>query len=202
MPYCSNCGAQINQGVKFCSNCGNRIANPVQGTPPPPPPPPSYQPAPTGEPVLAAISGLKQGMLGRKNYVMLITNQRLVITELSGKDIKELNKQAKEQAKAEGAGLLGRMAAGLNATMNTGQLFAGMDVNEVLRKYPNTMQLPENTVNKLRINHQGIDNTHYDIEINASGFREQYRFNEYTKGDHHALKNLLGNRYSSTTHFL
>lgn len=200
MPYCSNCGAQINQGVKFCSNCGNRITSPVQGTPPPPPP--SYQPTrPTTELVVAAISGLKQGILGRKNHVLLITNQKLVITQLSGKEIKELNKQAKEKAKADGAGFLGRMTAGLKATMNTGQLFIGDEINEVLRRYPNTVQIPGNTVNSLRISHHGVDNDYYDVEFNAAGFNESYRFDEYSKADHMALQNLLGNKYSSTTHF-
>lgn len=177
------------------------MASPVQGTPPPPPPP-SYQPVPAAELIVAAISGLKQGMLGRKTYVLLITNQKLVITQLSGKEIKELNKQAKEKAKAEGAGFLGRMTAGLKATMNTGQLFIGDEINKVLIKYPNTTQIPGNTVNSLRISHHGVDNDYYDIEFNAARFNESYRFDEYSKADHQALQKLLGNRYSSTTHFL
>ncbi len=199
MPYCSNCGAQINQGVKFCSSCGNRIETSAQGNTPPPP---SYQPAQTGEPVVAAISGLKKGILGRKNFIMLITSQKLVFTELTGDDIKELNKQSRKQSKARGDGLLGRMGAGLTATMKSGELFIGLDINEALRRYPNTVQVPANTVSKLRISNQGVDYNYYDLKIKAAGYNEKYRFTDYDKRDHQALKNLLGNSYNSTTHFL
>ena len=42
MEFCSKCGTEINDGVKFCPNCGNqldgvngtqRVSNPVQGEP-------------------------------------------------------------------------------------------------------------------------------------------------------------------------
>jgi membrane protease subunit (stomatin/prohibitin family) len=46
MPYCDNCGQQIDEKQKFCPNCGarNEAAFKAQGasTPPPPPPPPGH----------------------------------------------------------------------------------------------------------------------------------------------------------------
>jgi len=129
MPYCSNCGAQIQQGVKFCNNCGQRATAPVPQNRTSPPPP-SNRPTQSGEPVLTAISGLRQGILGRKNYVMLITGQRLVFMELTASDIKELNSQAKEDSKNRGEGMLKRLSAGFTASMNTGIMFKGMDIKE------------------------------------------------------------------------
>lgn len=37
--YCTNCGNQINDGVKFCTSCGTPIAAPVAEQPPVLPPP-------------------------------------------------------------------------------------------------------------------------------------------------------------------
>jgi hypothetical protein len=199
MPYCSNCGAQINQGDKFCNECGNRLnAQPTQQTPPPS----SYQPAQAGEPVVAAISGLKQGILGRKNYVMLITGQRLVFMELTGNDIKELNRQAKEYSKARGDGLLGRMKAGFSATLNTGELFKGQDVNGVMQKYPTSVSVPSSYVNQLRIKNRGGESDDYELKIKSNGFNKKYRFSRYDKEDHQTLQMLLGDRYKSSTWFL
>jgi RNA polymerase subunit RPABC4/transcription elongation factor Spt4 len=49
MPYCDNCGQQIDEKQKFCPNCGarNEAAFKAQGasTPPPPPPPPGQKSA-------------------------------------------------------------------------------------------------------------------------------------------------------------
>jgi RNA polymerase subunit RPABC4/transcription elongation factor Spt4 len=43
MPFCDNCGQQIDEKQKFCPNCGARNETAFQGqatqTPPPPPPP-------------------------------------------------------------------------------------------------------------------------------------------------------------------
>ena len=30
MPYCPNCGAQVQEGASFCTNCGSRLAQPSQ----------------------------------------------------------------------------------------------------------------------------------------------------------------------------
>ena len=45
MPYCSNCGKEIQEGTRFCKYCG--APTQTAGTPPPPPPPPQpvYQTA-------------------------------------------------------------------------------------------------------------------------------------------------------------
>ncbi len=50
MPHCSNCGTQIQPGIKFCSSCGNRIdlAAPQRQVSPPLPAQ-TYQPVQKGE---------------------------------------------------------------------------------------------------------------------------------------------------------
>jgi TM2 domain-containing membrane protein YozV len=47
MPYCSNCGKEIQEGIKFCKHCGATTATSETATPapPPPPPPPVYHAA-------------------------------------------------------------------------------------------------------------------------------------------------------------
>lgn len=205
MPYCPNCGTQVTQKAKFCNNCGNRLApKPTQQFTPPPPlvDKPITQRVRTGEPIIAAISGLKKGILGRKSFMMLVSGQKLAFIQLTGNDIKGLNRQAKEQSKEKGDGFLGRMKAGLTASMKTGELFIGKEMNETLNRFASVMQVQSNNVNSLRIQSQGGEYTYYELQINAQGFNEKYRFDEYDKRDHEVLKGLLGERYSSSTWFL
>lgn len=196
MSYCQNCGTQSQQGVNFCSNCGNKIdqAAPQRQTPPSPPAQ-TIQPDKMGESILTAISGLTQGILGRKNYVMLITSQRLVFMELTGEDIKRLNQKAREDSKNSGDGFFKRMASGLKATLNTGSLFKGMDVNQVMRTYPSNVSVMAQNVKQLRIKSKGED--YFEMQVKASGYNEKFRFDSYAKEQNEALKNLLGNRYKS-----
>ncbi len=200
MPYCSNCGAQIQQGVNFCNNCGQRATAPEPQNRTPPPPP-SNRPDHTGEPVLTAISGLRQGILGRKNYVMLITGQRLVFMELTASDIKELNRQAKEESKNRGEGMFKRLSAGFTASMNTGIMFKGTDIKELIIRYPNTFSVPAQSVKELRIKSQGGDSDSYELRIKSSGYNEKFRISKYEKEQDKALKSLLGGRYKSSTWF-
>lgn len=148
-----------------------------------------------GESILTAISGLTQGILGRKNYVMLITSQRLVFMELTGEDIKRLNQKAREDSKNSGDGFFKRMASGLKATLNTGSLFKGMDVNQVMRTYPSNVSVMAQNVKQLRIKSKGED--YFEMQVKASGYNEKFRFDSYAKEQNEALKNLLGNRYKS-----
>ena len=152
--------------------------------------------------MIAAISGLKKGILGRKTFMMLVSGQRLAFIELKGGDIKDLNRQAKEQSKARGDGFFGRMKAGFTASMQTGELFIGKDMNEAVNRFPSTVQVYANSISNVRIQSQGGEYTYYEIEIKAQGFNERYRFDEYDKRDHEALKMLLGDRYSSSTWFI
>ena len=52
MPYCSNCGAQVDG--RFCPKCGTALDAAAQtggpGAPPPAGPPPAYNPPPGGAP--------------------------------------------------------------------------------------------------------------------------------------------------------
>ncbi|MFW9915720.1 MAG: zinc-ribbon domain-containing protein [Candidatus Thorarchaeota archaeon] len=44
MPFCSNCGSQIEPGELFCTNCGQRVEGAAAPPRPTPAPPPHYAP--------------------------------------------------------------------------------------------------------------------------------------------------------------
>lgn len=133
--------------------------------------------------------------------MMLITANSLVFTQLSNDELKELNNRARAASEASGDGFLKRMSVGLNASMNTGSLFEGQSINEVMMRFPNSVKVEESRVRELRIRDLG-DDVNYELRIRASGYDEKYRFSTYDKRDHQALKAMLGGRYKSSTWFL
>ncbi len=133
---------------------------------------------------------------------MLITSQRLVFMELKIEDIKRLNQRAREDSKNRGDGFFKKISSGLKGTFNTGLLFKGMDVNHVMRTYPSNVSVMAQNVKQLRIKSRGSeDSDYYEMQVKASGYNEKFRFDTYSKEQHEALKNLLGNRYKSGTWF-
>ena len=126
MPYCENCGSQINPGAKFCGNCGaavNKQPSNFQSQPetqqhytPPPaeasvaqaPPqmqPPASAAEASSEPVFGAIIFKKPKSLGRwDTYTGVVTSQRLIFAQMTSEMLKVAVQQSRDQAKAEGKG--------------------------------------------------------------------------------------------------
>ena len=193
MPYCPNCGAQIDPGNKFCSNCGSQLNQAsVQATP-----------KPVGEQVFATISQLTKGMLGREHYVMLMTPQRLLFVRLTGDDRTEISRAITDEAMKDGAGFFGRMVAGLSASSNMGDYFIGWTPQQVSARYE-VFTVPLSAVRELRIksmNTTDYDNK-YELRIKSNGFNEKFRLSRVEKEEHQALKRLLGGRFKSNQWFL
>lgn len=199
MPYCPNCGSEIQHGNKFCSNCGN----PLQKTPAQAPTPAS-RPVATGEQIFSSMSGLSKGILGREHYVMLMTPKTLLFVKLSGEDRKQIGKEMTEQARADGAGLFGRIATSLSASSNMGDYFIGWTPQQVSARFNDVVTVSVMSVREIRI--KSMNTTDYDkkyeLRVKAPGFNEKFRLSRQEKDEHKALKQLFGKRYKSNTWFL
>ena len=141
MPYCENCGSQINPEAKFCRNCGaaigkspvnsqsNTAQTPVSPSPMPQPvqttmaqDPPKMQPATpiaeaSSEPIIGAIIFKKPKSLGRwDTFTGVVTGQRLIFAQMTSEMLKAAAQQSRDQAKAEGKGFFGQWADQLKGT--------------------------------------------------------------------------------------
>lgn len=191
MPYCPNCGSQIQSNSKFCSNCGNQLQNSM--TPP----------RPQGEQIVTVMSGLEKGMLRRDKYLMLITPMRLMFVKLTGDDIRELGQSMVDEAKAQGAGRLRRWATAVGANQNMGDMLIGWTPQQVEAKYNEVFSVSNASVNELRIRKKTEEyNDWYELRVKSPGYNEKFRLENYQKHHNEALKQLLGNRFKSNTWFL
>lgn len=92
MPFCNNCGSQVNAADKFCNNCGNSLqpTAPTRQQAPPPPvyqqasPQPTYQaPQQSGEPIIGVIEKCKYGF-PVNTFSLFITAQRIIVAKTGG----------------------------------------------------------------------------------------------------------------------
>jgi len=194
MPYCSNCGNKVLDTDKFCNNCGSPIrpvSSPSQSysTPPPPPstvstrnppsPPPSYTPQrPIGETIITTVSNFqKPKSFGRWDaYILLATNQNLIIVQLTKDMVNKSIKQAQEQAKAEGKGFFGQWAAQLGTGFDYASQYHGWTKDQLLAEIPSALVIPHSSVTQVELrseqrNSYGKDypESIYRLKIHVAG---------------------------------
>jgi len=170
--FCEQCGAALGPAARFCGQCGS----PVQGAPaaaPPQPQPAASQPSVPGEPVLGVIAGAqrRKGILGHQTFSIVITPQRLVFAEMTQQMMKDAVRHANEEAKREGAGLLGRIAAQMGWLNIMVRRYQAMPVEEALRERPDNFFILNSHVRKVSIEEREDINTElssYHLVIEAA----------------------------------
>lgn len=199
MVYCNNCGAKNPDDSNYCSSCGSPLQPATTAPSQPRQPSTPTQPA---EQVYASISGLTKGLMGRENYVLLITPQQLMFVRLDSKELTEIVTAARQEAGNQGKGFFGKIGAQLGAHSNAGEYFHGWDPQQIHNRY-NVTPVHLNSVQELRVrDRQDQDNKlRYELNVKATGYDEKFRFNNYRKEHSQALKQLLGGRFKSNIHF-
>lgn len=177
--FCTNCGVPLQTGVRFCGQCGA----PVQPAPAAPDPaqsaafsrqPPAYAapqpptwsgwaaaPQPPAEPILATISGLqrRKGMLGMgvETMNMVVTPLRLILAIVTPRMMKEAVAAARNQAKGEGKGWVGQVAAQMGWMEVICRQYASMPPEAILARYPGSFAIPHAYVSRIRFQESSMD---------------------------------------------
>ncbi len=141
---------------------------------PPTPPPPAprrergrparvagQEPATPGEPVLGVVSSVQRrhGFLGTKadNYSIVVTPQRLVFAFISKPMMNDAIREANANAKAQGKGFFGVMAAQLRWLEVISARLADTPVDSIFQQYPGSFQINNNEVRRIRFYEVGGD---------------------------------------------
>ena len=165
--YCTSCGSPLAPGNRFCAHCGKPVQAPPTApapapesaqAPPPPPSPAEVPPTPPPPPAAAeqmlgfVAVGKSKGMLGMRqdSYTMIVTPSRLVFAYVSPELMKATVSQAREEAKAQGKGLLGRWGAQLTWMDRLHQQYQTMTVDDILRQYPGSFTIANHQIRRVR----------------------------------------------------
>ena len=105
------------------------------------------------EMVLGAIphARIKTGMLHSENWVLVVTDQRLIGARVTDQLVKWIVEQARAQAKASGAGFMGQWGAQIKAGFAIGQRYCAMSPEAILAETPGNWALWPGQVSAIKV---------------------------------------------------
>ncbi len=203
MPYCENCGHQLNPNANFCGNCGNQQKQQVQHFPPPPPPPtfmPQIEQVKTlnsisqvgTEQILSFIIAQKSKRFGNADYYTgILTNQQLIFVPITKEILKEISEISKQQAK--------RKQGPEPITYPYQQRYLSMSPSAILASIPGCIVIQHSSIQEVNLAVVGSigdgysDTNEYELKITSS--LGNYVF-QMTKRDEYAsrLKQIYQNK--------
>lgn len=254
MPYCENCGSEVNANAKFCGNCGaarNPVVpakekaetkpletkrkrlnyyspptivppsapRPILGPQPVSPqtyqpqpklqqaapmqpqpayqPQPMYQTQPTGETTIGVLPFRRMKSLGRYDtFVGVVTNQRMIIAQITGEMVKASIQQARDKAKAEGKGFFGQWADQLKGSFGYTDRYLTLPHQTILNETPGNFALYNNTITEIKIRLKGDDERaqqEFEAEIKSTSGTYKFHMNENSQLTD-LLKRVYGER--------
>jgi hypothetical protein len=195
MPYCENCGAEVDPNAKFCNKCGAALN--VASMMPPPSPPSTQSPAKMQAPASTRDSGSenilgvmllrKPKSLGRyDSFTGVVTTHRMIFAQMTSDMLKEAVKMAREQAKAEGKGFWGQWSDQLKASFAYSQKYLTMVPSAILAETQGNFAVDNNTIHefKMKLKHtrQGNMDLHeFEMELKTSAGKFEFRMDENTE---------------------
>ena len=106
------------------------------------------------EQVMEVIGGITRvrGFLGasQKRFTLVVTDRRLVFAEFTNEKLKELTRAAKEHAREEGKGALGRLGAAMGVSAMAAEPYRTMAPEVALAENPENFALDRADVRKVR----------------------------------------------------
>ena len=189
--FCAQCGAALNAGARFCAQCGSSI----QGTQPAPAAPVAAAPVaapvaaapaaapvaaapaatPQGESVVGVIASLqrRKGLLGYETFNVVVTPSRLVFAYMTQQMMNDAVRQAQQEAKSQGKGFLGQMAAQMGWLGIMSERYHATPVEAALAERPENFFIPNNQIKQVKVERRESrqEHTHTDnvLIVAASG---------------------------------
>jgi hypothetical protein len=157
--FCEQCGGPLNPGARFCGHCGHAVQPLPEAAAPQPPPP--VQQAPQGEAILGVIPGAqrRKGLFGVQTFTLIVTDERLVLAEMTKQLMNQAVKEANAEVKRQGKGWLGQIAAQMGWMGRLAQRYQAMPVEAALRERPDNFFILNSHVRRASLNDDHDDDS-------------------------------------------
>ena len=116
-----------------------------------------------------AVAGnlaLMRGFMGMKQtaYSLIITDRRLIFAEFTKAMMSETVSQARDQAKAQGKGVMGRWSAQLRGSATYHERYRGMPPAAALAESPGNFAIDRAIIRKVKFKEGSFEDTHSTLE--------------------------------------
>jgi hypothetical protein len=191
------------------------VVQSVSTVPPPPPPPPvaqSFQTvppppvqrsvyvqvqAPSGERVLGVMVLRKPKSLGIRDesYTGVVTNQRMIFAQMTGKMVTDAVQMARDQAKAEGKGFWGQWSDQLKTSFTYSQRYLAMQPSAILAETPGNFAVDNNAIREVKIKDESGRGARDEFKMEIHSFSGNYEFKMDQRDEYiNLLKQVYGQR--------
>jgi quercetin dioxygenase-like cupin family protein len=149
---------------------------------------------PEGEPIVGVIAGLqrRKGLLGYETFNVVVTPGRLVFALMTQQMMNDAVRQAQQEAKSQGKGLLGQMAAQMGWLSIMSERYHATPVEQALTERPENFFIPNNQIRKVKVERREDRqrHTHSDhVIFEATSGKYEFELKGANPGD---VRQLLG----------
>jgi hypothetical protein len=163
--FCTQCGSLLNPTARFCGACGQAVlsAAPAGGAQPSAVPagvaPTTAEGRAAVEPVVGVIPGLtrSKGLLGSQSFCLVATPERLAFVTITQQMMNEAVRQANAEAKRQGKGWAGQIAAQMQWLTIIGEHYRGVAVADALSEHPDNFSVPVSQIRKVQFQDDADD---------------------------------------------
>jgi hypothetical protein len=103
------------------------------------------------ETLLGIIPNTHTGLFGQKAFNLIITDRRLIAAALTSEMIKQAAKEKSEESKAQGDGILKRMAKTAFVGVDLYKRYYQMPLNNIVSENPGNFSLEPSMVKKISV---------------------------------------------------
>jgi hypothetical protein len=133
------------------------------------------------EPILSVIPALqrRKGLLGMgvQTFNLLLTPVRMVFVPVTSQEMRAAINAAREQARGEGRGLLGQVAAQMAWVDVLCQQYRSMPIDAVLVQHPGSFFILNVQVSRIRLRETAVsDNVQPRQQVIVDSANAKYRF--------------------------
>jgi len=151
------------------------------------------------ESVLCSVPIRKVKLLGMpESFAFVVTDQRTILIPLTKEMLKQAVTDARDQAGAEGKGMVGKWAAQMKATLGYTSRYLDMDPEEILRQNPRHQVMANDQLAKVRIRmRQDVNRnmTLWYLTLQSPAGKTKYELQGRTKDLVNALKQAYGSKF-------
>jgi hypothetical protein len=147
---------------------------------------PAPQPAPqqpavyVAEPILDVLTALqrRKGMLGMRSetFNLVLTPARLVFVPVTQQEMRDAVRQAQSDAKAQGKGWFGQMAAQMAWTNVLADRYRSLPVDALLAQHPGSFYVLNNQVSRIRFRRTESDDGSTQTQMTVESAGGKHRF--------------------------
>lgn len=151
------------------------------------------------ESVLCSVPIRKVKFLGMpESFALVVTDQRTILIPLTKEMLMQAVTDARDEAAAEGKGMMGKWAAQMRASLGYTSRFLAMDPEEILRQYPRHHVMGNDSLTKVRIRmRQDTDRnmTLWYLTMQGPAGKAKYELQSRTKDLVSAFKQAYGKTF-------